>query len=169
MTETLAPLIPDDIDRMTHALLRSAVARKYRLATAESCTGGLLGSLLTDVEGASHVFERGFIVYSEDAKCELLGIARELVDSCDAVSREVAVAMAEGAIHASYADIALAITGFAGRARRGGEAGLVHFACARRDGPTRHREEHFGEIGRGEVRIACLRVALEMMQAAIDG
>src|SRR3546814_7275302 len=108
------------------------------LATAESCTGGLLASLLTDVEGASHAFERGFVVYSEKAKCELLGIQQADITHCGAVSRTVAIAMAKGSIHSSEADIALSITGFAGD---GDEPGLVHFACARRDGYVVQREE----------------------------
>src|SRR3546814_2395359 len=112
----------------------------------------LLASLLTDVKGASHAFGRGFVVYIEDAKCELLGIRSERIDACGAVSREVAVAMAEGAIERSHADIALAVTGYAGAAPPGEEAGLVHFACGRRGGLTAHREEPFGAIGRSEER-----------------
>ncbi|AGH50281.1 competence/damage-inducible protein CinA C-terminal domain protein [Sphingomonas sp. MM-1] len=167
MTETLSPALPDDIEALVHAVLRAARDRDRTLATAESCTGGLLASLLTDVEGAGHVFERGFVCYSEDAKCELLGIARERIDSCGAVSREVAVAMAKGAILRSHADIALAITGFAGAGGPGDEEGLVHLACALRGGATTHREAHFGAIGRGAIRIASLRAALEMMRDAI--
>src|SRR3546814_5451729 len=97
---------------------------------------------------------------SDLAKCELLGIRSERIEACGAVSREVAVAMAEGAIERSHADIALAVTGYAGAAPPGEEAGLVHFACGRRGGLTAHREEHFGDIGRGPVRIGAIRVAL---------
>lgn len=166
--ETLSPILPEDVEDAAAAVLKAACEAELRLATAESCTGGLLASLLTDVEGASHAFERGFAVYSEDAKCELLGIRREQIDVCGAVSREVAIAMAEGAIEQSHADITLAITGFAGPSTEGDEAGLVHFAVARRNGATAHRVEHFGDIGRGPVRIKSLRVALEMMGEAID-
>lgn len=166
--KTLSPILPDDVEAAAAALLEVACEADLRLATAESCTGGLLASLLTDVEGASHAFERGFAVYSEEAKCELLDIRREQIDACGAVSREVAIAMAEGAIARSHADIALAITGFAGAAPDGQEAGLVHFASARRNGATVHRVEHFGDIGRGPVRIKSLRVALEMLEQAID-
>jgi nicotinamide-nucleotide amidase len=166
-TETLSPALPDDVEQAAAALLEAACDAELMLATAESCTGGLLGSLLTDVEGASHAFERGFIVYSEAAKCELLGVARDQIDRCGAVSREVAIAMAEGAIRGSHADIALSVTGFAGSTDDGGEAGLVHFACARRHGATVHREAHFGDIGRGPVRIACMRVALDMLRQAV--
>lgn len=167
-TETLSPIIPEDIENAAAALLKDCCSAELTLATAESCTGGLLASLLTDVEGASHAFERGFVVYSEDAKCELLGIRSERIAACGAVSREVAMAMADGAIERSHADIALAITGYAGAAPPGEEAGLVHFACAARGGPTEHREEHFGDIGRGPVRIRSIRVALEMMRHALE-
>jgi len=166
-TETLSPLLPRDIEEAAARVLEVACAGELSLTTAESCTGGLLASLLTDVEGASHAFERGFVVYSEDAKCELLGIQREQVERCGAVSKDVALAMARGAITHSKADIALAITGFAGKAADGEEPGLVHFACAKRDGSAAHREEHFGDVGRGAVRIASLRVALEMIEQAL--
>jgi nicotinamide-nucleotide amidase len=137
------------------------------LATAESCTGGLLASLLTDIDGAGHVFDRGFVVYSERAKCQLLGLAQEQIDHCGAVSRQVAVAMAEGALKGSDAQVAIAITGFAGPGAPGDEPGLVHFACAREGRETTHREEHFGDIGRGGVRLAALEAALELMIDAV--
>lgn len=168
MTETLYPALPDDIDCAARDVLQAACAAELSLATAESCTGGMLASLLTDVEGVSSAFERGFVVYSKDAKCELLHIARDTVERCNAVSREVAVAMAEGALAASHADIALAITGFAGPGGPDDEPGLVHFGCARTGRPTAHRAEHFGDIGRGPTRIACMRIALQMIGEAID-
>ena len=108
------------------------------------------------------------MVYSEDAKCELLGIARQQIDECGAVSRDVAIAMARGALEQSRADIALAVTGYAGATPDGGEAGEVDFACARRDGIIAYREEHFGDIGRGPIRIAALGVALQMMSDAVS-
>jgi len=166
--ETLSPGLPDDVEEAAGALLKAACAARAKLVTAESCTGGLLASLLTDIEGASHAFERGFVVYSEESKCALLGIRRERIDSCGAVSKEVAVAMAQGAITHSLGDVALAVTGYAGEAPKGKEAGLVHFAWARRGGETVHRVEHFGDIGRGPVRINALRVALDMMRQAVD-
>lgn len=168
-TETLSPALPTEVEEAAEALLNACCDAELKIATAESCTGGLLASLLTDVEGASHAFERGFVVYSEQAKCELLGIARERIDRCGVVSRDVAIAMAEGAIAQSHADIALAVTGYAGSAPPGDEPGLVHFACARRNGSTGHREEHFGDIGRGPIRIGAIRVALDMMRDALDG
>lgn len=166
--ETLSPVLPDEIEDAAVSLLKAACAARTKLVTAESCTGGLLASLLTDIEGASHAFERGFAVYSEESKCELLGIKRERLDRCGAVSKEVAIAMAHGAISHSLGDVALAVTGYAGGAPKGKKAGLVHFACARRGGGTAHRVEHFGDIGRGPVRINSLRVALDMMRQAVD-
>src|SRR3546814_393483 len=164
-TETLYPALPPDIDDAVARVLEAACDRNLMLATAESCTGGLLASLLTDVEGASHAFERGFVVYSEKAKCELLGIQQADITHCGAVSRTVAIAMAKGSIHSSEADIALSITGFAGD---GDEPGLVHFACARRDGYVVHREEHFGDIGRGPIRLKCLRVGLDRKSTRLN-
>ncbi|HEU0067363.1 MAG TPA: CinA family protein [Sphingomonas sp.] len=170
MTETLSPILPDAIEHRARAVLERACARDLSIATAESCTGGLLASLLTDVEGASHAFDRGFVVYSEAAKCALLGVAQAQIDRCGAVSRDVAEAMALGALKASDAQVALAITGFAGAGAPGDEAGLVHFACASGGDAAprmRHREEHFGDIGRGPVRIASLAVALDMLADAL--
>lgn len=167
-TETLSPVLPEEIEQAARDILTRACRADLMLATAESCTGGLLASLLTDVEGVSSTFERGFVVYSEDAKCELLHIARDTVERCGAVSRDVAIAMAEGALAASRADVALSITGFAGPGGPDDEPGLVHFGCARKGRDTLHREAHFGDIGRGPTRIACLRVALEMIGEALD-
>lgn len=159
--------LPDDVEASVKDLLAIACERDVTLATAESCTGGLLAALLTDVEGCSHVFERGFVTYTEDAKAEMLGIDRHLIDTEGAVSEAVARAMAEGGLQASAADIVLAVTGFAGVAGPESEAGLVHIACARRGGSLIHREEHFGDVGRGQVRIDTIRVAIEMMREAM--
>lgn len=166
--ETLAPILPDDVTRAAAFLLEAAQAAGLSIATAESCTGGLLASLLTDIEGASDAFERGFIAYSKAAKCDLLGLSHAMIDNCGAVSEPVARAMAEGALIRSKAAIAIAITGFAGPAGPGDEPGLVHFACAVRAGETRHRVEHFGDIGRGPTRVACLRTALEMLRDMLE-
>ncbi|MDT8757440.1 CinA family protein [Sphingomonas psychrotolerans] len=167
MTETLSPVLPDEVDAAARRLLERACDKDLAIATAESCTGGLLASLFTDVEGASHAFERGFVVYTNEAKAEMLGVPPELIESEGAVSEPVARSMAEGALRFSKAQVALAVTGFAGAGAPGDEAGLVHFACARAGRPTNHREEHFGDIGRGPVRIECLRVGLEMLSEAL--
>jgi nicotinamide-nucleotide amidase len=159
-TETLSPVLPNRLEEATRRLLAKASERGLVLATAESCTGGMLASLLTDVQGVAHAFDRGFVTYSEEAKTEMLGVPAALIDEKGAVSREVAVAMAERALSRSRANIALAITGFADT---GEEPGLVHFACARNGRITMRREEHFGGIGRGAVRVAALDVAIAMM------
>ncbi|MDB5698047.1 MAG: CinA family protein [Alphaproteobacteria bacterium] len=159
-TETLSPLLANEVEEATRRLLDKASERDLTLATAESCTGGMLASLLTDVQGVAHAFERGFVSYSNEAKNEMLGVPMTLIDTHGAVSREVALAMAEGALSRSRANIALSITGYADV---GEEPGLVHFGCARAGRKTAHREEHFGPIGRGGTRLECMRVAVEMM------
>ena len=159
-TETLSPLLPNETEEETRQLLSKACDRELMFATAESCTGGMLASLLTDVQGVAHAFDRGFVTYTNEAKNEMLGVPIELIERHGAVSREVAVAMAEGALERSRANIALSITGFADK---GDEPGLVHFGCARKGRVTAHREEHFGPGGRGATRVKCMKVAVEMM------
>lgn len=167
MSETLEPALPRDLDEKAERLMRRLCDASLKVATAESCTGGLLASLLTDIEGAGHGFERGFVTYDSRAKQDLLGLTPEMTQRNEAVTSAVARAMAEGALQNSEADIALSVTGFAGPAGDDHEEGLVHFACARRGAGTMLREEHFGAIGRGPVRIASLRVLLEMLEAAL--
>ncbi|TAJ69722.1 MAG: CinA family protein [Phenylobacterium sp.] len=167
MAEALDPAIPDDIERLAQEVLAQACDREVMLATAESCTGGLLASLLTDIPGKSHAFERGFVTYSDEAKHELLGVSRAILEGDGAVSEAAARAMAEGALAASRAHLAVSITGFA-EAAPDGPAGLVHFACARRGGATRHRMERFGDVGRAEVRLAALRVGLKLLRASLN-
>ena len=137
-------------------------------ATAESCTGGLIAGLLTEIPGSSDMLERGFVVYSNAAKEELLGVPPATLAKHGAVSAETARAMAEGALAKSQAHIAVSVTGIAGP--DGGSAakpvGLVHFACARRGAPTVAREERFGDIGREAVRLASVRVGLDLLEAA---
>lgn len=165
--ETLEPALPTHLDQHACRVLDKAHERQLMVATAESCTGGLLAALLTDVRGRGHVFDRGFVTYTDEAKAELLGIPPDVIKQNDAVSRTVALAMAEGALKRSNADVAVSITGFAGPGGDDDEEGLVHFGCARRDGTNCHREEHFGAIGRAGVRIAALEVALAMVEEAL--
>ena len=167
MAETLDPILSEDLSRKARAVLDLACDRELPLNTAESCTGGLLAALLTDVPGCSHIFERGFVAYSDDAKCDLLLVDRGQIERCGAVSREVAEAMAKGALARSGKGIGVAITGFAGPGGDYDEEGLVHFACGRFEGQISHREEHFGAIGRDGVRIAALAVALDMLDNAL--
>ena len=141
------------------------------VATAESCTGGMVAAALTDIPGSSSVVERGFVTYSNAAKAECLGVPAVLLDSHGAVSEPVARAMAEGALANSPADLAISITGIAGPG--GGSAkkpeGLVHFACARRGGETIHARIEFGPLGRDKVRAASVRQALSMLLRAAEG
>ncbi len=163
----LVDRLPDDIEALIRQLLELACRHGVTLATAESCTGGLIAALLTDVEGCSHVFERGFVCYTNEAKAEMLDIDPAVIQGDGAVSAAVARAMAQGALAHAQADIALAVTGFAGEAGPGEEAGLVHFACARRGRAIVHRECHFGDGGRAAVRLGTVAVAAAMMIAAI--
>ena len=156
-------------DLLTRAetLLANARAKRLKIATAESCTGGLISALLTEIAGSSDVFERGFVTYSNQAKQELLAVPKALLIRHGAVSEEVARAMVQGALVHSYADLAVAVTGIAGPGGGSAEkpAGLVHITAARKAGKTLHRECHFGDIGRGAVRIATVDTALEMLTA----
>jgi nicotinamide-nucleotide amidase len=161
LSETLEPALPDHLDEQAERLMHRLCDAGLTVATAESCTGGMLAALLTDIEGAGHGFDRGFVTYTNEAKTELLGIPRNVLEHNDAVSEVVARAMADGALERSKADIAVGVTGFAGPGAPGQEEGLVHFALARRERPTAHREEHFGAIGRGAVRVKSLKAMLE--------
>ena len=168
MSETLEPALPDHLDGQAERLMHAICDRGLKIATAESCTGGMFAALMTDIEGCGHGFDRGFVTYSNEAKHELLGIDRHLLDRDDGVSEATARAMAEGALHRSKADVAIAVTGFAGPGGPGQEEGLVHFALARRDRPTVHREEHFGAAGRGPVRLNSLKAMLEMLERSLE-
>ena len=170
MSETQAP---DYLDGVAADVLRAAVERDLRLATAESCTGGLLSALLTDVEGLSHAFERGFVVYDEQAKVEMLGLDPARLKAEGAVSDWAARAMAEGALAHSRADLAIAITGFAGKGQKeGDEEGLVHMAVARRSRDTASTIEHlrasYGACGRAEVRAQAAEAALKLACAMLS-
>jgi nicotinamide-nucleotide amidase len=170
VAEALDPALPPALDALAKQVLREACERGLMLVTAESCTGGLLASLLTDEPGMSHAFDRGFVTYTDASKHELLGVPMAVLAEHSAVSEPTARAMAQGALAKSNAAVAVAITGYAeGSAKRGQEAGLVHFASARTGRPVFHREEHFGDIGRAGVRLACLNVGLTMMLERLNG
>jgi predicted amidohydrolase len=144
-TETLSPVLPNELEADLHRLLSKASEREIMLATAESCTGGMLASLLTDIPGIAHCFERGFVTYTDESKNELLGVPKDLLKDKGAVSQEVAIAMAEGALERSRANMALAVTGFADT---GDEPGWFTSPAPGRP-PHHPPEEHFGAIGRG--------------------
>jgi nicotinamide-nucleotide amidase len=169
MAEALDPALTSEIDELAQSLLRLCDRRRLRLSTAESCTGGMLAALLTDFPGLSHAFDRGFVVYSDEAKRQMLGVPDAVLRNDGAVSPRAARAMADGALEKSGAHIAVAITGFCETGPGPDEpAGLVYFACARRSGPTLRRRETFGDIGRASVRLSCLRTALRMMSEAAE-
>jgi len=147
------------------ALLDLCKGKKLMLATAESCTGGLVAGALTDIAGSSAVVDRGFVTYTDEAKAEMLGVPADTLTQHGAVSREAAEAMAKGALAHSRADLAVAITGIAGPG--GGTAakpvGLVHFAAASRGGGLIHHERRYGDIGRAKVRRRSVLEAIAML------
>jgi nicotinamide-nucleotide amidase len=161
-------MFPPDLIAEAAALLNRLRERGLKLAAAESCTGGLVTALLTEIAGSSDVVERGFVTYSNAAKHELLGVPEATLAEHGAVSEPVARAMAQGALAHSSADISIAVTGVAGPG--GGSAekpvGLVHLAAARRGGGVLHQECRFGDIGRAEVRRASVETALQLISRA---
>ncbi len=162
-------MFPDDIADLATDVIAAATARGWTVATAESCTGGLVAGALTAVPGSSAVVDRGFVTYSNAAKTALLGVPETLLDSHGAVSEPVARAMAEGARSRADVDLAVSITGVAGPGGGSPEKplGLVHFACAGAAG-TVHARHDFGDLGREGVRLAAVRVALTMLVEACE-
>jgi nicotinamide-nucleotide amidase len=160
-----------NIREAAERLLATCRAQGIRVATAESCTGGLVAAAITDIPGSSHVLDRGFVTYSDGAKQAMLGVAATTLAREGAVSSETADAMARGALACSDADIAVAVTGIAGPG--GGSAdkpvGLVHFAAATRDGRVIHREKRYGDLGRGAVRLNAVAEALAMLELLARG
>jgi nicotinamide-nucleotide amidase len=151
-------------------LLAAAREKNLKLAAAESCTGGLIAALLTEIPGSSDVLDRGFVTYSNKAKEEMLGVPAALIRQHGAVSEQVARIMAEGAIRNSAAQLSVAVTGIAGPGGGSDDkpVGLVHIAAARAGEPTLHRECRFGDIGRAKVRQASVEAALEMLQSLVS-
>ncbi len=153
------------------ALLRDYEARGWRVASAESCTGGLVAALLTEVAGSSVVVDRGFVTYSNEAKTEMLGVPPALLAAHGAVSEPVARAMAEGALARSLAQVAVAVTGIAGPggATATKPVGLVHFGLARTGQATRHLERRYRDQGRATVRRLAVADALALLEEALLG
>jgi nicotinamide-nucleotide amidase len=148
------------------ALIDGARARGWMLATAESCTGGLVAAAITDIAGSSDVFDRGFVTYSYPAKTAMLGVPEAMLAAHGAVSEPVARAMAEGALAASGADLVVAITGVAGPgASEAKPEGLVFFATATR-AATRAERRDFGPLGRDRIRALSVETALQLTQQA---
>jgi nicotinamide-nucleotide amidase len=159
-------MFPPDIEEAARLVLALCRRSGRRVATAESCTGGLVAAALTEIAGSSDVFDCGFVTYSNEAKRAMLGVPATVLEQYGAVSRETALAMAHGALAGSSASLAVAVTGVAGPG--GGSAakpvGLVHLAAATRDGRSLHREQRFGDIGRGAVRLRSVAVALALIE-----
>lgn len=162
---------PEDIEQKARALIATFSERGLMVATAESCTGGLIVGALTEVSGSSSVVDRGFVTYTNDAKIQMLGVDPATLAAHGAVSRQTAVEMARGALSHSQADIAVAVTGIAGPSGGTDEkpVGLVHLAAASRGGSVLHREMRYGDIGRDAVRLATVRTALDMLEDTAEG
>jgi nicotinamide-nucleotide amidase len=158
-------MFPEHYRSRAASLIATCRADGLTIATAESCTGGLLAALLTTVPGSSEVFDRGFVTYSNAAKIDCLDVSPNILENFGAVSRECALAMAAGALAHSRATITLSITGVAGP--DGGTpqkpVGLVHFGVARRSGAITALEHRFGDLGRDAVRFAAIAKALELL------
>ena len=163
-------MFPQDIEASAAAVIQAAIKAGVMVATAESCTGGLVSGALTAVAGSSAVLDRGFVTYSNEAKAELLGVTEDLLTQFGAVSEPVARAMALGAVTRSRASASVSITGVAGPG--GGSAekpvGLVHFAAVGPSGVVVHVERRFGDIGREAVRLESVRVALALLLDAAE-
>lgn len=161
-------LFSDDIRELARTTIREAASRGRLVATAESCTGGLVAGALTDVAGSSAAVDRGFVTYSNLAKTEMLGMPEALLEAHGAVSRAVAEAMAAGALERSSADAAVAVTGIAGPGGGSDDkpVGLVHFAAIGPAGAT-HVERRFGDLGRDAIRRKSVAVALTLLLAQV--
>lgn len=158
-------MIDQELRDVAVALLELCKARNLMVATAESCTGGLVAGTLTEIPGSSAVVDRGFVTYTNEAKQQMVGVPSATLASHGAVSRETAEAMAKGALAHAAADLAVSITGIAGPggATAGKPVGLVHFAAASRSGRLIHRERQFGDIGRSEIRRLSVLQAIAML------
>lgn len=161
-------LFPPDLETEARAIIATFMARGLMVATAESCTGGLIAGLLTEIPGSSAVVDRGFVTYTNEAKVAMLGVDQKTLVAHGAVSRQTALEMAGGALKHSRADFTVAVTGIAGPG--GGTAekpvGLVHLAVAGKAGESLHREMRYGDLGRAGIRLATVTTALAMLREA---
>ena len=167
MTETLDATVPRALGFRLEAVLKRVCDRGWSIVTAESCTGGLVGAAITDIDGLGRALDCSFVTYSDQSKTRLLSVDPDLIARHGAVSEAVARAMAQAALNRSGADVAVSVTGFAGPAGPDDEEGLVHFALAQTDRPTRHVVRHYGAIGRGPTRLACLSESVALLEAAL--
>ena len=163
-------MFDDNLTGRAHAILHAAQGRGWHIATAESCTGGLISACLTEIPGSSAVVERGFVTYTNEAKAEMLGVPADMIAAVGAVSEEVAKAMAAGALARSRADLAVSVTGIAGPggATATKPVGRVHLALAGPGAGMRHKKCDFGDIGRSQVRLASLAVAFDLLEEALE-
>jgi nicotinamide-nucleotide amidase len=159
-------LFPADIEDEARRIIAEFSKLSLMVSTAESCTGGLIAGALTEISGSSAVVDRGFVTYTNEAKMDLLGVKSTTLAAFGAVSEQTALQMVQGALFRSRANLAVAVTGIAGPG--GGSAekpvGLVHLAARGREGVILHREMHYGDIGRTEIRLATVRTAFEMLR-----
>ena len=158
-------MLDEELDDKATKLLDLCKKKHLTVATAESCTGGLLAAALTNIAGSSAVIDRGFVTYTNEAKQEMIGVPRTTIEKYGAVSRETAEAMVQGTLAHAQVDLAVSITGIAGPtgATPGKPVGLVHFGAAARSGRLIHRERKFGDIGRSEVRRKSVLEAIAML------
>ncbi|ACM36518.1 MULTISPECIES: CinA family protein [Rhizobium/Agrobacterium group] len=159
-------LFPDDMEKAAQSIIEDFTRRGLSIATAESCTGGLIAGLLTEIAGSSAVVDRGYVTYSNQAKMDMLGVPSLTLETYGAVSRETALAMAHGALYRSGASVSVAVTGIAGPGGGSDEkpVGLVHIAALARTGAARHREMHYENHGREAIRLATIRTALALLK-----
>ena len=162
-------MFPLDIETLARLLIDEARQRNLRLVTAESCTGGLVAGAICSIAGASDVFERGFVTYTNRAKQEVLGVPGDLLADVGAVSEPVARMMAEGALENSNAHLAVAITGVAGPGggTRMKPVGTVHIATARTNHGLHHTQEFFQFETRSEIQLAAVQAALSALRERI--
>jgi len=163
-------MLDDDIVAAAEGLLEICRRKKLTIATAESCTGGLVAGMLTEIPGVSSMLDRGFITYSNQAKQEMLGVPAATLEAHGAVSRETAEAMAKGALAHAPVDLAVSVTGVAGPDGGSDEkpVGLVHFAAASRSGQLSHVEKRLGNPGRTEIRKRSVLQAIVMLHALAE-
>ncbi|HWH21852.1 MAG TPA: CinA family protein [Allosphingosinicella sp.] len=174
MSEKSQTTLPSELVEMARKVVEANRARGKRIAVAESCTGGLVATALTEIPGSSDVFDAGFVTYSNEAKMASLGVSRDVLETFGAVSIAAAWEMAQGALSRTSADVAVAITGIAGP--EGGSAkkpvGTVVFARARKGadpGEIVADRKEFGDLGRGGIRVQAALCALELLMPAAPG
>ncbi|MGC6511527.1 MAG: CinA family protein [Parvibaculales bacterium] len=161
-------MYPDNLISKTKTLFEQLEAKSWRVSCAESCTGGLIAGLLTEIPGSSNYFGRSFVTYSNRSKIDILGVPKQLVIDHGAVSEEVACAMAENVLNMTTASLTIAVSGIAGPGGVPGKpVGTVHMATATDDGVA-HVKQNFGDLGRANVRMATVEAAIDMLSARLQ-